>query len=173
MRFSLITLAYFTIIAGSHPVEPPTRVFTRDVTAVTSALNQVGQAIDNLDTAVNDFSGDAQPLEDAVSQLSQAVNISASIVDSSDLSQADSLSLQPLVQNLMSKYETFLKDLTNQKSITAKSLDEITPVLHTRTWQNVQNFLTVFFTTLARIPLMIVGDLQNNTDTSVIVGLRP
>ncbi|UNI22326.1 hypothetical protein JDV02_008225 [Purpureocillium takamizusanense] len=109
MKF--LTLACLATSAVAGVVEPPTRVFERDLATVTGAISNVGNEIDNLDKAAKGFSGDQKPVVAAAEKLVSALKDGKSkVAGSDDLSLADALGLQEPVKALQAKAETLEKD---------------------------------------------------------------
>ncbi|KAH7175221.1 cell wall protein [Dactylonectria macrodidyma] len=125
MRF-LAHIASVGVIFGflSHTIASPDTIFQgppshveRDLATVTEVLSDVSSGIESLDSAVQSFSGDAGPVQDAAESLVSTINNGKSQVDDSDnLTLGDALGLQDPVQALTEKAQTLTNDLKAQKS---------------------------------------------------------
>ncbi|POR36331.1 Cell wall mannoprotein 1, partial [Tolypocladium paradoxum] len=126
MKF--LTLACLAASAAGGLVEPPARVYERDLATITSIINSAGQGIDNLDTAVKAFSGDPKPVQDASAALLQVLKDGKTKVDgTSNLNLIEALGLQQPVQDLQAKGEILLADLKARKAdIEKNNLCDIT-----------------------------------------------
>ena len=91
----------------------------RDLTTITGVINDINQAVGQLDTAVKGFNGAGQigSLNSASSNvLSKISNGAKTVQGTSQISLSDALALQPIVQGLQTTTNTTISDLIAKKS---------------------------------------------------------
>lgn len=89
----------------------------RDIATVTSAVTQVDSGLKNLDTAVQGFSSDPADMNSAADALLRTLNTATmQIMQTSNITVEDALSLQSTVTSLQKDGETLINDLEAKKS---------------------------------------------------------
>lgn len=122
MKFTAVTVVCLATGVYSRLAEPPTRVFERDLATVSGVVTTAGNDIDNVDKAVQGFSGDSKPVEDAAQKLVSDLAEGQKKVEGSDvLSLGDAAALAPTVKDLQKKGQALADDLHSKKDAIEKA----------------------------------------------------